>query len=177
MDDLLREYHRQPRKHGDRHFQSGSHKGTFATASTRSPMKNKLAIVLAAVFGLTACNTAQLGASAAFIGGEVATAQILAKNPSVLPVAQAIVADWAAFQGGKLTSAGEAALLQQIVAATKGQVTPTEAALLDGAVQQILANQNATAPTPLQGAAGAIITDVVNGIARGIAVYTTPATS
>jgi len=42
-------------------------------------------------------------------------------------------------------------------------------------VQQILANQNATAPTPLQGAAGAIIQTVVNGIERAIVVAQTPA--
>ena len=137
-------------------------------------MKN-IALAVIALLGLTACNTTQVGASAAFIGAEVATTQILAKNPKLLPVAQAIVTDWASFKGGKLTAADEAVLLQQIVAATKGQVTPTEAALLDGAVQQILANQNATAPTPLQGAAGAIVTDVVNGVARAIAIYTPPA--
>ena len=138
-------------------------------------MKTKIAILFAAVLGLTACNTAQIGASAAYIGAEVATTQLLTKNPKLLPVAQAIVADWSKFQGGTLSSADEAGLLQQVVAATKGQVSPTQAALLDGAVQQILANQNATAPTPLQGAAGAIITDVVNGMQRAIVVYTTPA--
>ena len=140
-------------------------------------MKSKSIAIASLAFGLalTACQTAQLEASGAYIAAEAATAAILAKNPSVLPVAQAIVADWAAFQGGKLTAADEAGLLQQIVSATKGSVTPTEAALLDGAVQQILANQNATAPTPLQGAAGAIIQTVVNGMARAITVYTTPA--
>lgn len=129
----------------------------------------------AALLGLAACQTAQIGASAAYIGAEVATTQILQKHPETLPVAKAIVADWAAFQGGKFSAVDEAGLLQQVVASTKGQVSPTQAALLDGAVQQILANQNATAPTPLQGAAGAIITDVVNGIARAIVIYTPPA--
>ena len=140
-------------------------------------MKTKIASVLLVAAGLvlTACNVAQVEASGAYIAAEAATAAILQKNPSVLPVAQAIVADWAAFQGGKLTAADEAGLLQQIVSATKGSVTPTEAALLDGAVQQILANQNSTAPTPLQGAAGAIIQTVVNGMARAVTVYTTPA--
>jgi len=132
-------------------------------------------VILAGALALTACNTAQVESSAAFVGAEVATTQIISKNPALIPVAQAIVTDWTAFQGGKLTSVQEAGLLQQVVAATKGQVTPTEAALLDGAVQQILANQNATAPTPLQGAAGAIIQTVVNGIQRAIVVAQTPA--
>jgi hypothetical protein len=134
-----------------------------------------IALVCAGTLALTACQTAQLEASAAYIGAEVATAQILQKNPKLLPVAQTLVTDWNLYQGGKLTAADEAALLQQIVAAAKSQVTPTEAALLDGAVQQILANQNTTAPTPLAGAAGAIITDVINGVSREITVYTTPA--
>ena len=132
-------------------------------------------VILAGALALTACNTAQVESSAVFVGAEVATTQIISKNPALIPVAQAIVTDWTAFQGGKLTSVQEAGLLQQVVAATKGQVTPTEAALLDGAVQQILANQNATAPTPLQGAAGAIIQTVVNGIQRAIVVAQTPA--
>ena len=139
-------------------------------------MKTKLVTFLAVAAGLvlSACNTAQVEASAAYVGAEVATTAIISKNPSLIPVAQAIVTDWTAFQGGKLTGAQEAGLLQQIVTATKGSVTPTEAALLDGAVQQILANQNATAPTPLQGAAGAIITDVVNGVARANTIFVAP---
>lgn len=140
-------------------------------------MKTKILSVLAVAFALTACNTAQVEASAAYVGAEVATAQILAKNPKVLPIAQAIVTDWSKFQLGTLSAQDEAGLLQQIVAATKGKLDAGEAALLDGAVQQVLANQNATAPTPIQGAAGAIITDVVNGIARAIVVYQTPATT
>lgn len=133
----------------------------------------KLAI-LAAAFALCGCNSAQVGASAAYIAAEASTATILQKNPSLLPVAQLLVADWAKFQGGKLSAQDEATLLQTIVAATKGKLNPGEAALLDGATQQVLANQNATAPTPLQGAAGAIITDVINGVAREIVVYTSP---
>lgn len=125
----------------------------------------------------TGCNAPQAEASAAYIGAEVATTALISKNPSLAPVASAIVTDWNAFQGGKLTGAQEAGLLQQIVTATKGQVTPTEAALLDGAVQQILANQNATAPTPLQGAAGAIIQTVVNGISRAVILAQAPAAS
>ena len=93
-------------------------------------MKNLIAIAIIAA-GLTACNTAQIQASAAYIGAEVATTQLITKNPALIPVAQAIVNDWAKFQGGKLTAADEAGLLQQVVAATKGQVTPTEAALLE----------------------------------------------
>lgn len=138
-------------------------------------MKTATLLTLAAGLVLSGCNTSQVQASAAYIGAEVATTQILTKNPNLLPLSQTLVSDWTAFQGGKLTSAQEAALLQQIVTATKGQVNPTEAALLDGAVQQILANQNATAPTPLQGAAGAIITDVINGVARANVVFATPA--
>ena len=139
-------------------------------------MKYIKSLVVLILIGLTACSTAQLGASAAYIGAEAATAQLLQKNPSLLPTAQLLVSDWTKFQGGTLTSKDEAALLQTVVAATKGNLSPTQAALLDGAVQQVLANQNASAPTPVQGAAGAIITDVVNGIAREITVYTTPAT-
>lgn len=133
-----------------------------------------IAIIFAAALGLTACSTAQLGASAVYIGAEVATSNILSKNPSLLPVAQALVTDWQKFQNGTITPDDEANLLSRIVAATKGQVTPTQAALLDGAVQQILANRNASAPTPLQGAAGAIITDLINGVQRAVVVYTTP---
>ena len=138
-------------------------------------MNIKSIVLFAALLGVTACQTAQLEASAAYIASEAATAAIVAKNPQSVPVFQALVHDWNAFQGGKLTAQDEANLLNQVVAATKGSVTPTEAALLDGAVQQILANQNATAPTPLQGAAGAIIQTVVNGIARELVVNGTPA--
>jgi hypothetical protein len=132
-------------------------------------------IILASAFVLSACNTAQVQASAAYIAAEAATAAIIAKNPQTVPVFQALVTDWAKFQGGKLTASDEAALLNQVVAATKGSVTPTEAAVLDGAVQQILANQNATAPTPLQGAAAAIVQTLINGIARELVVNGTPA--
>jgi hypothetical protein len=140
-------------------------------------MKKLLALVSAALLAafLTSCNSAQVGASAAYVAAEVATTQILTKSPAMLPVAQALVADWAKFQGGTLTAQDEATLLQQVVAATKGKVSPTQAALLDGAVQQILANRNASAPTPLQGAAGAILTDVINGVGRAIVLYQTPA--
>jgi len=140
-------------------------------------MKTRLTSVILFVgaLALTACQIAQIEASAAYIASEAATAAIIAKNPQTVPVFQALVHDWNAFQGGKLTAADEAGLLNQVVAATKGSVTPTEAALLDGAVQQILANQNATAPTPLQGAAAAIIQTVCNGIARELVVNGTPA--
>lgn len=126
---------------------------------------------------LPACQLPQIEASATYIGAETATAAILQKNPSVLPALKLLTADWAKYQGGTLTSTDEAALLQSIVSATKAKLTPTEAAVLDGATQQILANQNSTAPTPLGGAAAAIITDLINGVARGIVVYTTPAPS
>lgn len=146
-------------------------------------MKNKnsfglfaaLVCALSFAFAIVGCQSAQAGASAAYIAAEVGTTQILQKHQELIPVAASIVKDWSAFQGGHFSAADEAGLLQQIVASTKGQVTPTQAALLDGAVQQILANQNATAPTPLQGAAGAIITDVINGIARALVIYTPPA--
>lgn len=132
-------------------------------------------LLLPASLLLDSCNAPQAEASAAYIGAEAATAAIIQKNPATVPVIQALVVDWNKFQGGKLTAQDEANLLQQIVAATKGSVTPTEAALLDGAVQQILANQNATAPTPLQGAAGAIIQTVINGVGRELVVNGTPA--
>jgi hypothetical protein len=145
-------------------------------ASIAIIMKNIASIaIIAGAFCLSACQTSQIQASAAYIASEAATAAIVSKNPQTVPVFQALVHDWNAFQGGKLTAQDEANLLNQVVAATKGSVTPTEAALLDGAVQQILANQNATAPTPLQGAAGAIIQTVVNGIARELVVNVTPA--
>jgi len=135
-------------------------------------------VVALGVLSLTcACNGPQAAASGAYIAAEAATAQLITKNPALVPVAQALVVDWNKFQGGKLTAQDEAALLQQIVAATKGKLSPAQAAALDGAVQQILANQNATAPTPLQGAAGAIITTVMNGVARELVINGTPAPS
>ena len=138
-------------------------------------MKTKLALILAAVLCATGCvNLPQAEASAVYIAAETATAAIIAKNPSVIPTVNLLVADWKAYQGGTLTQAQEATLLQSIVTATKGQLTPTEAAALDGATQQILANTNTTAPTPLGGAAAAIITTVMNGAARAVAIYTPP---
>lgn len=128
--------------------------------------KTLIAIASAAMLSLTACNTAQVEASATFIAAEAATAGLIQKNPAVVPVAQLIVTDWAKFQGGKLTSTDEASLLQAIVTATKANLTPVEAATLDGAVQTILSNTNSLQPTALSGAANAIITDLVNGIAR-----------
>ena len=118
----------------------------------------------------------QLEASSTYIAAEAAAAEILAKSPTVLPLMQLIVADWAKFQGGKLTSADEASLLKAVVVATKQKISPVAAAILDGATQQVLANQNLTAPTAISGAAAAILSDVVNGIARAVTVYTAPAT-
>lgn len=138
----------------------------------------KLIIATIAVFALLAneaCTSAQAIASGTYIAAEIATAQILAKNPRVLPLAKLIVSDWQSFQLGKLSAQDEATLLNSIVAATNKQLTPGQAALLDGAVQQILANQNTTAPTMLTGAAAAAVTTVVNGISRAIQVYETPA--
>lgn len=132
-------------------------------------------MLAASLFAVTACTDAQLLASGTYIAAEVATTQLITKNPSLLPTAQLLVADWSKFQLGKLTATDEAGLLNNIVAATKSKLSPTQAALLDGAVQQLLANQNASAPTPLTGASAAIVTDVMNGVARAIVVYQTPA--
>lgn len=141
-------------------------------------MKSKLAsIVLLAVGALafSGCtNVPQAEASAVYIAAEAATAAIIQKTPSVIPTVNLLAADWTAYQGGKLTQAQEATLLQSIVAATKGKLNPTEAAVLDGATQQILANTNSSAPTPLGGAAAAIITTVINGASRAVAIYTPP---
>jgi hypothetical protein len=139
-------------------------------------MKTKLLVLIAAL-GLTACALNQAEASAAYIAAEVSATAILQKNPSLLPVMQLLAADWGKLQAGTLLPSDQVTLLQQIVAATKGKLSPTQAALLDGAVQQMLANTNATAPTPLGGAAAAIITDVMNGVARAVVIYQTPPTS
>lgn len=138
-------------------------------------MKNK-SIILFAALGLalatiTGCVMSQAQASAVFIASEAVTAGIIQKTPAIVPTLQLIVDDWAKFQGGKLSAVDEAALLNQVVIATGKQLTPMQAAVLDGAVQQIIANQNNTAPTPLSGAAGAAISDVVGGIARELVVY------
>lgn len=136
----------------------------------------KLALLLLSFAVLSACNAPQAEASAAYIAAEAATAALISKTPALLPVVNSLTADWNAYQGGHLSAAQEATLLQQIVTATGNKLNPTEAALLDGAVQQILANQNTTAPTPLTGAAGAIVTTVINGAARA-AFLATPPTS
>jgi hypothetical protein len=119
----------------------------------------------------------QLEASATYVAAEAVTAELISKEPQTLPTLQLIVADWAKFQGGKLSATDEATLLNSIVQATGKHLNPFTAAVLDGAVQQVLANQNATAPSPLTGAAAAAITDVVNGIARAVVVATAPAAS
>lgn len=140
-------------------------------------MKSKLAslVILAAAFCATGCTSIpQAEASAVYVAAETATASLIAKNPALIPTVNLLAADWTAYQGGKLTQAQEATLLQSIVAATKGQLTPTQAAALDGATQQILANVNSSAPTPLGGAAAAIITTVVNGAARAVAILPPP---
>jgi hypothetical protein len=141
-------------------------------------MKNTLiAIVSAAMLSLTACNFNQAGASATYIAAETATADLISKHPEYVPAVKALVADWTKFENGTITPADEVALLQTIVTATKAKVTPTEAALLDGAIQQILANQNSTAPTPLQGSAAAIITTVINGASRAVTIASPTTTS
>ena len=121
------------------------------------------------------CTTPQAEASGAYIAAEVATAQLLQTNPGALPALKLLTADWTKYQGGTLTSADEATLLQAIVTATKQKLTLSEAALLDGATQQIIANTNTTAPTPVGGAAFAIVSDVMNGISRELVIYTPPA--
>jgi hypothetical protein len=137
----------------------------------------KIIATLAAVLTLSACALNQAEASATYIAAEASTAALLQSNPNLLPTVELLTADWTKFEAGKLLPTDEATLLNTIVAATKSKINPTEAAVLDGAVQQLLANQNATAPTPLTGAAGAIVTDVINGVGRAVVVYTTPAAS
>jgi hypothetical protein len=138
-------------------------------------MKITTVLVFAAGLVLSACQLAQVEASGAYIGAEAATAALIQKTPSVVTPLGLLVLDWQRYQGGTLTSAQEATLLQAIVAATGKSLSPTEAALLDGATQQILANVNTTAPTPIGGAAAAIVTDVINGVARELVINGTPA--
>lgn len=139
---------------------------------------NKLILpILALSLPLVGCATAQLEASAVYVGAEVASAQLLTKHPAYLPIMVQLTSDWRKYQGGTLTATDEATLLQTIVTNTKGSLSPTQAALLDGATQQVLANVNTTAPTPMAGAAAAIISDLLNGVSREIVIYTTPAPS
>lgn len=121
------------------------------------------------------CSTPQATASATYIAAEVATTALIQKNPSLIPSVHLLAADWKKYQGGTITSADEVALLQNIVTATKAKITPVEAALLDGAVKQVLANQNATAPVPLAGAAADIVTTVLNGAEEAATIYVVPA--
>ena len=136
-------------------------------------MKHKYAIILAAGLALcfsTACSLPQAEASGAYVAAETGTAALVAKNPALRAPIALLVADWSKYLNGTLTPADEVAALQSIVAATKSGLSPTQAALLDGATQQFLANQNASAPTPIGGAAAAIITDVVNGAGRALVI-------
>lgn len=140
-------------------------------------MKKYTLLVIAAALGLAflpACTLPQAEASGAYIAAETGTASLIAKNPKLTPVIALLVADWPKYLAGTITPADEVAALQAIVAATKGSLSPTQAALLDGATQQFLANQNATAPTPIGGAAAAIITDVVNGAGRALTISAPP---
>lgn len=127
-------------------------------------------IAIAALAFLTACQLNQAEASATYVAAEAATADLISKHPEYVPAVKALVADWTKFENGTITPQDEVTLLQTIVTATKAKLTPTEAAVLDGAVQQILANQNATAPTPLKGAAGAVISTVLNGAGRALTI-------
>jgi len=147
-------------------------KHTAANAANATTAALFLALLSLSLF--SACQTAQLEASGAYIAAEAATAGILQKHPDYLPTAKLLVSDWQKYQLGTLTASDETTLLQSIVAATKGNLTPVQAALLDGATQQIIANQNVTAPTPLQGGAAAIITDVMNGVARETQIFQVP---
>lgn len=138
-------------------------------------MKITNAIILAVGLVLTGCALNQAEASATYIAAEGVAAAILKSHPEDLQTMQLLVADWSKFQLGTLTAADEAVLLKDIAAQTGSALNdPVKAALLDGAVQQLLANQNATAPTPLQGGAAAIVTDVMNGVGRELAIYTPP---
>lgn len=136
-----------------------------------------LIAALCLAYAIAGCSTPQLEASGAFIAAEVATAQILQKHPEQLPTITLLVVDFNKYKGGTLTATDEAVLLQTIVTNTKQKLTPVQAALLDGATQQMLANTNATAPTAIGGAAMAILTDVMNGVARELVVYSTPPAS
>ena len=130
---------------------------------------------LAAALCTVGCGSlAQDEASATYIAAEAGTTALLSKGVITVANVNLITADWAKFQAGTITSADEVALLQTVVDATKSKLKPTEAAVLDGAAQQIVANQNTTAPTPLQGAAGAIMQTVLNGAARAALIYTPP---
>ena len=140
-------------------------------------MKTRILSALLGVVALafTACQLNQAEASAVYIAAETGTAALIAKNPQIVPTLNLLVADWTKFETGTIVPGDEVALLQSIVTVTKAKLNATEAAALDGAVQQVLANQNSTAPTPLQGAAGAIITTLINGVARAV-VISTPVT-
>jgi hypothetical protein len=140
-------------------------------------MKIQSLILLPVLLILSACQLPQIEASATYIGAEAATAALLQKQPQALLPLQSLVADWHKYQLGTLTTSDEAVLLQQITTATKAKLDPVAAATLDGAVQQILANVNTTAPTPLGGAAAAIITDLMNGVARELTVYVPPSST
>lgn len=135
-------------------------------------MKTRILSVLTLAAALVAagCSLPQAEASGAYIAAETGTAALIAKHPEMRAPLTLLVADWPKYLAGTLTPADEVAALQAIVAATKGSLSATQAALLDGATQQFLANQNASAPTPIGGAAAAIITDVVNGAGRALTI-------
>lgn len=133
-----------------------------------------VAVALAAPAFQTGCSLPQAEASGAYIAAETGTAALVAKHPELRTPIALLVADWPKYLNGTLTPADEVAALQAIVTATRGGLSATQAALLDGATQQFLANQNASAPTPIGGAAAAIITDVVNGAGRALTISTPP---
>ncbi len=141
-------------------------------------MKIKIVSLIAALgFALSigCANISQAEASAVYIASEASTAALLQKNPQYLPTLQLLTQDWTKLQNGTLLPSDQVTLLQSITTATAGKLDPVKAALLDGAVQQLLANQNNTAPSPLTGAAAFAVTDMINGVARAIAIYSPPA--
>ena len=126
-----------------------------------------LAVVVIANFG--AGNTcSQLQADGTYLAADAATAAVINKNPKVTPTLQLVVTDWNKFQTGKLQSADEATLLQNIVVATAGKLTPVEASTLNAAMSIVIANQSNPAPSPLTGGAATAIQDVINGIQAAI---------
>jgi hypothetical protein len=128
------------------------------------------------VFLFVGCGSiAQDEASGAYIAAEAGTTALLQKGTITVVEVNLITGDWAKFQAGTIQSSDEITLLQTVVKATKGKLNAVDASILDGASQQIVANQNKLAPTPLQGAAAAIIQTVLNGAARAAAIYVPPA--
>lgn len=140
-------------------------------------MNNKILILIAALgfaFLPGCANMSQAVASATFITAEATTAALLKSNPQYLPTLQLLTQDWTKLQNGTLLPVDQVTLLKSITASTAGKLDPVKAALLDGAVTQLLANQNNSAPSPLTGGAAFAVTDMMNGVARALLIYTAP---